>query len=405
MGFVAASSIERLPVEGAVGSMVQALKAVSLWGGTLCRPAARTVLFYLLGAAALAVSLCADSLNVLFPIPMGGPGYAALALLVFAILSWCLMLAPIAVTALAVLVLLPFTGLMDFGQVVATGFGDSTFAFFLGVLLLSAAFQKTPLGRRIALVIFRIFGCKPRCVLFGLMLAGMLLAMWVTEVASAAILYPLALSIVEQSRGRADHPTLARVLMLGVAWGPAFGGVATPIATGANLVAVNYLEQYAGITVSFGRWMSIGLPIAVTLLAAGWFLLAREIPRGAEALQIEGNIPPFSRKEAFLLADFLLAVLLWVLGEKVGLSASHHVALLAGLVLLVPGVDVLDWKEHGSVLSVGIPSSLSAAASYWGRCCTSTALPNGWPGCCLCRGFYSRACFSQARISCSLYRF
>ncbi len=313
-------------------------------GGTLCRPAARTVLFYLLGAAALAVSLCADSLNVLFPIPMGGPGYSALALLVFAILSWCLMLAPIAVTALAVLVLLPFTGLMDFGQVVATGFGDSTFAFFLGVLLLSAAFQKTPLGRRIALVIFRIFGCKPRCVLFGLMLAGMLLAMWVTEVASAAILYPLALSIVEQSRGRADHPTLARVLMLGVAWGPAFGGVATPIATGANLVAVNYLEQYAGITVSFGRWMSIGLPIAVTLLAAGWFLLAREIPRGAEALQIEGNIPPFSRKEAFLLADFLLAVLLWVLGEKVGLS-SHHVALLAGLVLFLPGVDVLDWKD------------------------------------------------------------
>lgn len=103
---------------------------------------------------------------------------------------------------------------------VSTGFGDSTFAFFLGVLLLSAAFQKTHLGRRIALVIFRIFGCKPRCVLFGLMLAGMLLAMWVTEVASAAILYPLALSIVEQSRGRADHSTLARVLMLGVAWGP-----------------------------------------------------------------------------------------------------------------------------------------------------------------------------------------
>ena len=161
-------------------------------GGTLCRPAARTALFYLLGAAALAVSLCAGSLNVLFPIPMGGPGYAALALLVFAILSWCLMLAPIAVTALAVLVLLPFTGLMDFGQVVSTGFGDSTFGFFLGVLLLSAAFQKTHLGRRIALVIFRIFGCKPRCVLFGLMLAGMLLAMWVTEVASAAILYPLA---------------------------------------------------------------------------------------------------------------------------------------------------------------------------------------------------------------------
>lgn len=65
--------------------------------------------------------------------------------------------------------------------------------------------------------------------------------------------------------------------MLGVAWGPAFGGVATPIATGANLVAVTYLEQYAGITISFGKWMSIGVPITFTLLVAGWLFLGREL--------------------------------------------------------------------------------------------------------------------------------
>lgn len=307
-------------------------------------PLGKTIAFYLLLAAALGVSLGAEQLNQAFPIPLGGQGYAALAILAFAILSWCLLLAPIAVTALALLVLLPFTGLMDFSQVIAGSFGDSTFAFFLGVLLLSAAFQKTPLGRRIALLLFRIFGRSPRRVLLGLMLAGMLLAMWVTEVAAAAILYPLALSIVEQSRGRPDSKVLARTLMLGVAWGPAFGGVATPIATGANLVAVNYLEQYAGITVSFGAWMRIGVPISFTLLLAGWLLLARELPRDAAPLQLDGDIPAFSRREAFLLADFLLAILLWVLGDVIGIS-SHHVALMAGLALFLPGIDVLDWKD------------------------------------------------------------
>lgn len=305
---------------------------------------AKALAFYLLLAATVAVSVFAEEVNRLAPIPLGGQGWAALAVLAFAILSWCLLLAPIAVTALAVLALLPFTGLMDFSQVIGASFGDSTFAFFLGVLLLSAAFQKTPLGRRIALLIFRLFGRAPRRVLLGLMLAGTLLAMWVTEVAAAAILYPLALSIVEQSRGRTDAAPLARTLMLGVAWGPAFGGVATPIATGANLVAVRYLEQYAGITVSFGRWMSIGLPISFTLLVAGWLLLARELPRAAAPLEMSGELPPMSRKELFLVADFALAILFWVTGEQIGLS-SHHVALMAGLALFLPGVEVLDWKD------------------------------------------------------------
>ena len=260
--------------------------------------------FYLLLAAVVGVSVFSGELNRAAPLPLGGEGYAALALLAFAILSWCLQLAPIAVTALAVLVLLPFTGLMDFAGVIQAGFGDSTFAFFLGVLLLSAAFQKTPLGRRIALLIFRVFGRAPRRVLLGLMLAGTLLAMWVTEVAAAAILYPLALSIVEQSRGRPDAEPLARTLMLGVAWGPAFGGVATPIATGANLVAVAYLEQYAGISISFGEWMGIGLPISFTLLAAGWLLLARELPRTAAPLELNSDIPPMGRKEAFLVTEY-----------------------------------------------------------------------------------------------------
>lgn len=310
---------------------------------------AKTLAFYLLLAGTLAAALGAQGLDRLLPIPMGGQGYAALALLVFAIASWCFLLAPIAVTALALLALIPFTGLMDFGQVIQQSFGNSTFAFFLGVLLLSAAFQQTPLGQRIALLVFRVFGRKPRAVLFGLMLAGTLLAMWVTEVASAAILFPLALAVAEQSKGRPDHAPLARALMLGVAWGPAFGGVATPIATGANLVAVDYLRQYAGVTISFGRWMAIGVPISLSLLAAGWWVLARELPSKQELAPSQA-LPPFSRQEALLAADFLLAVGLWVLGGRWGLS-SHHVALMAGLALFLPGVQVLDWKATVRVIS------------------------------------------------------
>ena len=133
--------------------------------------------FYGLVIAVLWVAAASEWLNRLAPLPMGGDGYCVLALLIFAVLSWCLMLAPIAVTALLLLALVPFTGLMTFPQAVQASFGDSTFAFFLGVLLLSGAFQKTPLGQRIVLLIFRVFGRRPRAVLLGLMLSGMLLAL------------------------------------------------------------------------------------------------------------------------------------------------------------------------------------------------------------------------------------
>lgn len=303
---------------------------------------ARTAAFYLALLAMAGLIAAAPALSA----GLGGfgpEGIRALAILVFAVGSWCFGLAPIAVTALIVLTAIPFAGLMSFSEVITASFGDSTFAFFLGVLLLSAAFQKTALGRVLTLLLFRAFGKRPRALVLGILLAGAALAMWVTEVASAAILFPIVLSVVEQTRSRPDHRRLGRVLMMSVAWGPAFGGVATPIATGANLIAVRYLEQQAGITIRFGQWMCIGVPIMLSLLVVGWLLLSRGIQDNSPLI-LEDEMPPMGRREWTLLIVFLGAIVLWVAGDRLGLS-SHHVALLAAVALFLPGLEVLDWKD------------------------------------------------------------
>ncbi len=309
----------------------------------------KTVAFYVLLALTIGVIGGADALNAAIPLSLGAAGYTAIAILIFAIAGWCFSLAPIAITALTVLVLIPFSGLMDFTQVIEASFGNSTFAFFLGVLLLSTAFQQTNLGRLITLGLFRLFGHRPRGILLGLLLAGALLAMWVTEVASAAIIFPIALSIAQQTKNRPDHALLGKLFMLSVAWGPAFGGVATPIATGANLIAVDYLKTYAGIEISFAQWMCIGVPIMLTLLAAGWGLLAFLV-RDNSPIDLETEAPPMQKREWLLLVDFLLAIVLWVFGEQLGLS-SHLVALMAGIFLFLPGVDIVSWKQSISSIS------------------------------------------------------
>ena len=303
----------------------------------------KAIAFYVLLILVLLVGGLSSSLVQVMPAGIGKEGLIAVSLLLYAVIGWCFQLAPMSVISLSLLILIPLTGLMDFSTAVKTSFGDSTFVFFLGVLILGNAFKRTPLGKRIAIILFNTFGTKPRQVLFGIMLAGTLLAMWVTEVASAAIIFPLAMAIIEQAATRPDHKKLALIMMIGVAWGPAFGGVATPIATGANLIAVSYLEQYAGVSISFGRWMLMGIPISITLLLAGWFLLSREIDNSM-TLQIDNNLPPMSGKEKFLLGDFLMAIVLWIYGSYIGIP-SHMVALFAGLILFFPGVNVLNWKE------------------------------------------------------------
>ena len=102
----------------------------------------RRVGFYLLLAGCLAALLNAGRLDMALGGQLGEKGVGALAILAFAVLGWMLELAPISVTSLFVLVLIPVSGLMDFKEAVRDSFGDSVFAFFLGVLLLSAAFRE-----------------------------------------------------------------------------------------------------------------------------------------------------------------------------------------------------------------------------------------------------------------------
>ena len=110
---------------------------------------------------------------------------------------------------------------------------------------------------------------------------------------------PIALSIWDKAAGREDHAAPGPGHDAGRGLGCAFGGVATPIATGANLIAVSYLEEYCGISVDFGQWMLIGVPICATLIAVGWLILTRPL-KNREPLQTGGEAVRFGRREKWL---------------------------------------------------------------------------------------------------------
>jgi solute carrier family 13 (sodium-dependent dicarboxylate transporter), member 2/3/5 len=78
-------------------------------------------------------------------------------------------------------------------------------------------------------------------------------------------------------------------LMLMIAYAASVGGLLTPIGSPPNLLGRGFLEDQAGLSLPFLRWMTLAAPIVAVALAALFVVLlamnrpeARHIP-GARA--------------------------------------------------------------------------------------------------------------------------
>src|SRR5438874_5164586 len=86
-------------------------------------------------------------------IPLTVNGKACLAIMAFAVTLWVTETLPFAATSLLVVLLIPAFGIANYRDVVRAGFGDPVITFFIGVLMLSAAFTQSGLGTRLTYVV------------------------------------------------------------------------------------------------------------------------------------------------------------------------------------------------------------------------------------------------------------
>lgn len=312
----------------------------------------------------LGVAACAAIL--LLPVPAKAqagaaldlPGRNALAALAFALVLWVGEALPFHVTGLVAMALLAVLGVSPWTELVKTGFGDESIVFFIGVLSLAAAMGRSGLAARLGRRVLALTGDSTRAIVLGFLAAGAALAMWVTALAAAALMLPLALGLLKAEGEEPGKSRFGRALMLAVAWGPLIGACATPAGSGSNPVVVRFMAELAGLELGFLDWMAFGLPLALILLPLAWFVittlspperarLAR--PRGA------GEAPPnaagaMSRDERAVAAVFLSVVVLWLaaplVGRLTGFKPSVGLVAVAGAAaLFFPGVTSLRWKD------------------------------------------------------------
>lgn len=290
---------------------------------------------------------------------------------------------PIPATALAALALCVIIGAVpgderghaDVARTVLAPLAAPAVFFLMGGLFLGRAMTRHGLDRRIALAILctRWAGRSPGTVLAAVGLSVCLVSMWISNVAATAMMYPVTLGIIgvlaagsrlPEAQFARSHYASALLLMTGYA--SSVGGIATPIGTATNVVAMGFFKrpEYFGRPVDFLRWSLLGVPLmlVLALLLFAWLRLlapAGHLDLGrlrAYLKETYAGLGPWRRGEVNTLVVFLVLITLWVTPGVLALVAtpetqaafSRHLpeeitALLAPVLLFLAPVD---WKQR-----------------------------------------------------------
>ena len=311
-----------------------------------------------------------------------GPEPAALrgALALFTLIGglWLTQALPLAVTALAVPVLAVAAGLADMRAALAP-FAHPTIFLFLGGFALAAALRAQGLDQALVRAVLRAAGGRRGRAAVLLAAATALVSMWMSNTATAAMMLPLALGLLDRPpAGAADTASTASAtaappatpptresafLLLALTYSASLGGMATPIGSPPNALAA----AQAGL--GFAQWLAWGLPVAALLWGVMMLLLwALLRPRfdgpapacAAPAAPAAPGTPEWAwtRPRLLTLAVFAAAVLGWVggapLGRALGIAGDVDawVALAALLALVVLGG--LRWSQAQAGIDWGV---------------------------------------------------
>lgn len=279
----------------------------------------------------------------------------------------------------------PFFGVTTIDKAAAP-YANSIVFLILGGVLLGLAVQRWNLHRRVALLTVLAFGTRPSQIVLGLMVASGFISVWVSNTATAVIMVPIGLSVIQlvKTAVPTNIAKFAASVLLGIAYSITLGGFGTLIGQPVNPLLAAYLRDSFGITIGFGQWMLFGVPLAVVFIAIGWWVLTKlvfraefdGIPGGRALFQSElRKLGQLGVEEKRVLGIFGFAVFGWLvlpfIADVPVVSAGMpwlanindpSVAVLAGLMaFMVPATKqnrgpLLNWKHR---------SALGCAASDW----------------------------------------
>ncbi len=291
---------------------------------------------------------------------MSAQAWQTTGLMLWMVLWWISEVIPIPVTSILPMIFIPLLGIAPLDVATAPYAHPLIFLFF-GGFFLSIAMEKTGLHRRIALRSLMLVGQQPAAQVAGLMAVTAFLSMWMSNTATAVMMLPIGLSMINMAQASANDD-FGKAVLLAIAYSASIGGVATLIGTPPNALLAAYLAKSYQIHLSFADWMLLGVPLAALMLICCWFWLCKvhfRLPppqhRKHDFAQQLASLGPLRGSEVRVLMVFVLAASCWIsqqwLARWSGLPLSDTIiALLAALLLFLLPSDqhnqrILVWQD------------------------------------------------------------
>ncbi|WP_084306423.1 anion permease [Phytopseudomonas flavescens] len=235
-----------------------------------------------------------------------------------------------------------------------SGFANNTVWLIFSAFMFALGYEKTGLGRRIALLLVKRMGGRTLTLGYAVLLADLLLAPFTPSntARSGGTIYPVIRNLPPLYDSRPNDPSARRIgsyLMWVAIASTCVTSSLFMTALAPNLLASALIEKTAGIHISWGQWFIAAAPVGLLLLAVlpllAYWLYPPQIKSNAEvpawAARELAVLGPLSRNEKILLALVAAALGLWIFG-----SAWFDAALVGILVIVLMLLTrVITWDD------------------------------------------------------------
>jgi len=271
------------------------------------------------------------------------------------IFFWIFEVISIYVTALFPLILAVPLGLLETSDL-AAAYGNGNVYLFFGGFVLALGLEKWKVHEQIARRIVSIVGdSKPR-ILLGFILSTGLLSMWISNTATALMMLPMAIAIINAMPVAHQKSKFSLFLLLSIAYAANIGGMATLVGSPPNTQMASILEQNYNINISFYDWMKVGIPLSIIVLLVIFtvFYIGLGNERN-DVHDINLEKTPWSVEQYRAMSIFGLVIILWIFKDLIiqwtGYTYRDESAAIFGAILLfiIPikskSKGLLEWKD------------------------------------------------------------
>lgn len=235
-----------------------------------------------------------------------------------------------------------------------SGFSNSIIWLIFAAFMFAMGYQKTGLGKRISLLMIRYMGKSSLGLGYAVAFADLVLAPFMPSntARGGGTIYPIAINIPLIFNSTPEHEP--RKMGAYITWIAMTATCVTSsmflTALAPNLLAVDLIAKGANISIEWGAWAKVMIPLMlplflVTPLLVYWIYpptqkKSPEAPAWAkEELKKMGRI---TLKEILMASFALIALVLWIFGKELKVDSTMVAMTVVALMVLT---KVISWDD------------------------------------------------------------